>query len=86
MPFLMREKEQRQMQEYKSDVARIRALIELECEAIRRVFEEPAICASHAAIDARYRNLGSHQDALEQHVGEQEATQTVVDIYEKIVG
>ena len=74
------------MQEYKSDVARIRALIELECEAIRRVFEEPAIYASHAAIDARYRNLGMHQDALQQHVGEQEATLTIVDIYEKIVG
>ncbi len=74
------------MREYKSEVARIRAQIELECEAIRRVFEEPAIYASHAAIDARYRNLDTHQDALQQHVGEQEAMQTVVDIYEKIVG
>jgi len=74
------------MREYKSEVARIRAQIELECEAIRRVFEEPAIYTSHAAIDARYRNLGTHQEALQQHVGEQEAMQTVVDIYEKIVG
>ncbi len=74
------------MQEYKSEVARIRAQIELECQAIRRVFEEPAICASHAAIDARYRNLGTHQEALEQHVGEQEARETVVNIYQKVVG
>ena len=74
------------MQEYKSDVARIRALIELECEAIRRVFDEPAIYASHAAIDARYRNLNTHQNALQQHVGEQEATQVLVDIYQKVVG
>ncbi len=74
------------MQEYKSDVARIRVLIELECQAIRRVFEEPAIVASHAAIDARYRNLGTHQEALEQHVGEQEARETIVDIYQKVVG
>jgi len=74
------------MHEYKSEVARIRAQIELECEAIRRVFEEPAIYASHAAIDARYRNLGTHQDALQQHIGEQEAMQTVVDIYQKVVG
>jgi len=74
------------MQEYKSEVARIRAQIELECQAIRRVFEEPAICASHAAIDARYRNLGTHQEALEQHVGEQEARETVVNTYQKVVG
>lgn len=74
------------MHEYKSEVARIRAQIELECEAIRRVFEEPAIYASHAAIDARYRNLGTHQDALQQHIGEQEAMQTVVDIYQEVVG
>ncbi len=74
------------MQEYKSEVARIRAQIELECQAIRRVFEEPAICASHASIDARYRNLGTHQEALEQHVGEQEARETLVDIYQKVVG
>ncbi len=74
------------MQEYKSDVARIRALIELECQAIQRVFEEPAIVASHAAINARYRNLGTHQEALEQHVGEQEARETIVDIYQKVVG
>ena len=74
------------MQEYKSEVARIRAQIELECQAIRRVFEEPAIVASHAAIDARYRNLGIHQEALEQHIGEQEARETLVDIYQKVVG
>ena len=74
------------MQEYKSEVARIRVLIELECQAIRRVFEEPAIVASHAAIDARYRNLGTHQAVLELHVGEQEARETVVDIYQKVVG
>ncbi len=74
------------MQEYKSEVARIRAQIELECQAIRRVFEEPAIVASHAAIDARYRNLGIHQQSLEQHIGEQEAYETLVDIYQRVVG
>ncbi len=74
------------MQEYKSEVARIRAQIELECQAIRRVFEEPAIIASHAAIDARYRNLGTHQAALEKHVGEREARETVVNIYQAVVG
>ncbi len=74
------------MQEYKSEVARIRAQIELECEAIRRVFEEPAMCASHAAINVRYKNLGTYQEALEQHIGEQEARETLVDIYQRVVG
>ena len=74
------------MQEYKSEVARIRAQIELECQAIRRVFEEPAIVASHAAIDARYRNLGTHQTALELHIGEREARETIVNIYQEVVG
>ncbi|GAC1634656.1 MAG: hypothetical protein NVS4B7_21250 [Ktedonobacteraceae bacterium] len=74
------------MQEYKSEVARIRAQIELECEAIRRVFEEPARYASHSAIDARYRNLGMHQDTLELHVGGKEAILAVVEIYQRVVG
>ena len=42
---------------HKSDVARLREQIDLECQAIRWVFEESAIVASHQAIDARYRNL-----------------------------
>lgn len=74
------------MQEYKSEVARIRIQIELECQSIRRVFEEPSIVASHASIEARYRNLGVHQQSLEQHMGEQEALETMVDIYQRVVG
>ncbi len=74
------------MQKNLSEVARLRAQIALECEAIRRVFEEPALVASHAAIDARYRKLGTHQSELEQQIGEQEATQTLFEIYQHVVG
>lgn len=74
------------MQENRSDVARIRAQIEGECQAIRRVFEEPALVASHAFIEARYRNLGTYQEALTDHMSEPEAKEEVVDIYRRVVG
>ncbi len=74
------------MQENQSEVAWLRAQITLECEAIRRVLEEPACVASHAAIHTRYRNLGTHQSALESQVGEQEATSVLVEIYQQVVG
>ncbi len=72
--------------ENKSEVARIRERIERECEAIHRVFEEPAIVASHASIEARYRNLHGLTKELEPHVGEQEATSILVEVYHKVVG
>ena len=74
------------MHEYRSEVARIRAQIEQECQAIRRVFEDPAIVASHQAIEARYRNVGQHQEALAGYLGEQEAKEVMVDMYQKIIG
>ncbi len=72
--------------EHKSEVARIREQIDLECQAIRRVFEEPAVVASHASIDARYRNLDGLTQQLKPLVGEQEATSTLVEMYNEVVG
>ena len=72
--------------ENKSEVARLRERIERECEAIRRVFEEPAIVASHASIEARYRNLQGLSEELKPHVGEQEATHILVEVYKEVVG
>ena len=43
--------------QHKSEVACLRERIDLEYQAIRRVFEEPAIVTSHSAIEACYRNL-----------------------------
>ena len=70
----------------KSEVARLMQQIDLECEAIRRVFDEPAIVASHDSINARYNNLGKVKEELEQHVGKQEANNAVTDAYGRIVG
>ncbi len=71
---------------HKSEIARIREQIDLECQAIRRVFEEPAIVASHDSIEARYRNLHGLEQELKPLVGEKEATSTLVEIYSKVVG
>jgi len=70
---------------HKSAVARLREQIDLECQAIRRVFEEPAIVASHQAIDARYRNLHTLQEQLEPLLGKREATATLMEIYHTVV-
>ena len=70
---------------HKSDVARLREQIDLECQAIRRVFEEPAMVASHQSIDARYRNLHTLQEKLKPLVGEREATSTLMEIYHNVV-
>jgi hypothetical protein len=68
-----------------SEVARIRAQIETECEGFRRGFEGYAITAKHQFIQARYERLGQLQDELARHVGEQEAMQQVVALYIKVV-
>ena len=70
---------------HKSEVVRLREQIDLECQAIRRVFEEPAIVASHQSIDARYRNLHTLTEQLEPLVGKREATATLMDIYHTVV-
>ena len=69
-----------------SEVARIREQIELECQAFARMFEEPAIVASHKSINARYRRIDKLQEELVCVVGAQEATRITFDVYEKIVG
>ncbi len=71
--------------EHKSEVARIRERIDLECQAMKRMFEEPAIVASHVAIDARYRNLNGLAEELRPLVGDAEATKTLVDIYNDVI-
>ncbi len=69
-----------------SEVARIRRQIELEAEALALAMSGPAIMASHAAIDARYRNLGKAKEELASIVGEEEATDTMTDTYKRIIG
>ena len=74
------------MKSNQSEVARLRERIELECQAIRRVFEDPAIVASHASIEARYRNLDGLTQELKPFVGDEKATGVLVEIYSEVVG
>ncbi len=69
-----------------SEVARIRQQIEEECEAMRLAMYGYAAVASHRVIENRYNRLGKRQEELEQHVGKDEATAIVVEIYTKVVG
>lgn len=74
------------MQANLSEVTRIREQIELECQAFARMFEEPAIVASHRSINARYRRIDQLQEVLVCLVGAQEATKITFDVYEKTIG
>jgi hypothetical protein len=67
-----------------SEVARIRANIEAECEALQNLtlFSRTA---SHDIINARFKNLETFHEELRTIIGENEATSTVVAIYNEKV-
>ena len=68
-----------------SEVARLCRQIEMECQAMRLALYGYAVVASHEVIEQKYNSLGKYQDALEQLVGEEEASSIVVEIYIKEV-
>jgi hypothetical protein len=69
-----------------SEVAKLRAKIEQECESIRLAMYGFAVVASHDVIERRYNALGEHQEALEKLVGKDEAGSIVARTYAKVVG
>ena len=74
------------MSDNQSEVRRLMEQIDLETQAIERAMHAPSIVANHAAISAKYANLGKTRDELAEHVGDEEATKRVYDSYEKNVG
>jgi hypothetical protein len=68
-----------------SEIARLREQIRLECEALNLGLYGFSITAKHDIIANRYRSLDDHRNALSDLVGEEEATETVVTIYNKVV-
>lgn len=72
--------------EGQSEVARLRWAIQQQCEALRRVMNDPAFSASHAIIQRRYLALGRHEQQLAKHIGAEHATEVVYDIYQQIIG
>jgi hypothetical protein len=73
------------MNENKSEVARLRAQIELACNAMNQLMSGYAITARHDIINHRYHILSSYQDQLEPLVGENEAIEIVVETYNRVV-
>ncbi len=56
-----------------SEVARLRARIDLEVEALQRIKSGFARVASHESIMKRYRMIDACYERLVQHVGEETA-------------
>lgn len=74
------------LKEQNSEVARLRQQIEEEYEAMMRGLSSFAAgSAKHDFLQARMRRADSIHSQLAQHVGEQEATHTVCEIYNKIM-
>ena len=69
-----------------SEIARLRRLIELECQAMNLALYGYATVASHQSINRRYNNIGKYQDRLETLVGEEAAVTIVVEVYNKVIG
>lgn len=67
-----------------SEVARLRRQIEIECEALQRVFTDFAAgTARHEFIRIRMEHVENCQRALLQYVGEKEAAHIVAELYMK---
>ena len=67
-----------------SELARLREQIELECQAMQHIMQFSAV-ASHHSINRRYRSLDRYRDQLKPLVGEVQATNIVVDIYNQCI-
>jgi hypothetical protein len=67
-----------------SEVARIRASIEAECEALNNLTLF-SCTGGHDIINAKYKALDAHHQELSSIVGEKEAISTVVAIYNDVV-
>ena len=61
-----------------SEVARLRAQIEMETAAMRLAMIGFKTTASHEIITAAYDRLGMHQEQLGKLIGEQEAIRVVI--------
>lgn len=70
-----------------SDVARLREQVELEYEAMMRGltgFAEGS--AMHAFISARMARVEGYHGQLTKEIGEDEATEIICDLYNKVTG
>jgi hypothetical protein len=69
----------------KSEVARLMYQIELSCEAIARVMNDPGYSASHEMIRRRYAALGQRQERLGRVIGQEASIEAMYDIYNDVL-
>ena len=69
----------------KSEVARLRAEIDREIEALHQLKYGFARCASHESIMSRYRALDRHYAELVPYVGEEVAIATICERIEELL-
>jgi hypothetical protein len=74
------------MDEGKSEVSRLRAQLDAECEAANRAMYGFAEVAKHAFITARMERVGEIHDQLQGLVGEQEAVEMLTVAMERKAG
>lgn len=70
--------------ENQSEVARLRARIDLEVEALQRIKSGFAKVADHETIMYHYRMLDDYYKGLVKHVGSEKATDLVCDRMDSI--
>jgi hypothetical protein len=73
------------MQANASEIAHIRQQIEAECQSLYLIFSGYAAVSTHEAIAHRYQAIEQQRSRLVRHVGEEEATSTVIDIHNKVI-
>jgi len=70
-----------------SEVAQLRQSILEEYEAMKRGLTGFAWGSSkHAFIDARMKRVDYYHEQLIKQIGEREATHTICDLYEQVIG
>jgi len=69
-----------------SEIARLRRLVELECEAMERGLNGYAITAKHEIIAHRYDRIDAYRQQLEQLTDKKQASKIIAEIYMRTVG
>jgi hypothetical protein len=71
-----------QPQENPSIIAQMRAALELDCQALANL-KGTSIAASHTVINNKYNAIEKTRSALAGQIGEEAATDAMVDAYNK---
>ena len=69
----------------KSEIARVRWLIERNCEALLCASNDPGFSAKHETIRKRYTAFGRREEQLANMVGADKANQIAYGIYNEIM-